>query len=436
MSSILSTISGQFGKAWLLGALLPAALFTVLWLLCVQPLLPAGWQVAGPTDLDSGNVLVVVLATVLLSGLLFHLNIPLIRMYEGYPWRDGPIGRWRTAHYARQLAATEARWRGMRTLLRAMPAGAEASQIRRWRDRLGIRRIQDFPGEPQLALPTRLGNVIRAFEEYPRLEYGFDAIALWPHLLTVVDKESAAIVDDEKLGFDFMLNSSFLLAALALATLYAGLAQPFPLARWGWLPWQWLAQVALFAALAILFYRWAIHRAETWGAAVRATIETHRWDLLRKLGYQDGPVTRAAERDLWHYVSQQILRRDAPSGPAAQYVVRTFVQGVPRGIVLEVDRGIEPASLGGEPRVVLTVRNSDRRPARDVTVTDTLPDSVDYHAGSATDGARPVRASGSNPYRFFVGDLDPGCERQVTYLLVPRNCESAIEPQPDALPPT
>ena len=439
MTSLLSTISGQFGKAWILGALLPAALFVVLGLVFVQPMLPIAWQVAGSlSELDTTRMLAVSFVTLLLSGLLFHLNIPLIRFYEGYSWQEGWFGQWRIRHYEKRFDAIQARWRGMRTLLRAMAdkSSEDYVEIRDWRDRIGVRRNRALPGEKHLVLPTRLGNVIRSFEEYPRMQYGIDAIALWPHLLQVIDKDRAAGIEEEKIGVDFMLNTSFLLTVLAAATLYAGLANQLTQAVQTKTLWPWLMQLAVFVSLAYGFYLGAINRAEGWGDAVRAAFEANRWTLLRQLGYLEGPATLEAERDLWTYISQQILRREDPSGPAAAYSVRTFVQGAPRGITLQLLRSVEPAKPGQGPRIVLHVSNADKRAATNVTVTDTVPEGFTLKCGSADAGRRQVTVLGTNPYRFTFtdGSIAAGEHLSLSYEVVKQDSLNsvAVEDAPSA----
>jgi hypothetical protein len=441
MTSILSTVSGQFGKAWILGALLPAALFVTLGLVFVQPLLPIAWQVVGsPSELDTTRVLAVSFVTLLLSGLLFHLNIPILRFYEGYPWQEGWLGQWRTRHYEQRFDATDARWRGMRTLLRAMPdsQSADFTQIYEWWSWIGYRQNRELPGDRGLVLPTRFGNVMRSFEDYPRVQYGIDAIALWPHLFEVIDTDQAALIEDEKIGVDFMLNSSFLMSVLAVATLIAGLADPFPLAGWQRVPWQWLVQVTVFAGLGYLFYLVAINRAEGWGTSVRAAFDLNRSALLQRLGYQEGPTTPEVEKLLWERISQGILRRQNPggtsvrtSGPAAAYQLRTFVQGVPPGIGLDLWRGVDPETIeNGTPlgrRVVVSVRNADKRKASKVVVTDTLPEGFDLRAnsakvevmaGSADAQSGQVTVLGTNPYQFEIGDFDPGQQKCLSYEIV------------------
>jgi len=85
----------------------------------------------------------------------------------------------------------------------------------------------ELPSDTSLLLPTRLGNVIRSFEEYPDRQYGIGAITLWPRLIAKIDKEYAAMMDDSKTSFDFMLNISLLSAFSALVITVVGLSR-FP----------------------------------------------------------------------------------------------------------------------------------------------------------------------------------------------------------------
>ena len=45
--------------------------------------------------------------------------------------------------------------------------------------------VENFPDDIEWVLPTRLDNLIRAFEVYPRVVYGLDSIPAWPRLQAV-----------------------------------------------------------------------------------------------------------------------------------------------------------------------------------------------------------------------------------------------------------
>lgn len=378
MATILSSISGQFGKQLILGAFLPVTLFVIIGLICLTPFFPSA--VPGLHSLETldpqWQVAVVTLVIIVLSSLLYNLNTSIIRIYEGYPWRDTWFGRWRTHHYDAQLDSATARWTGMRTLLRAMDgvvarargsnaadAAAAATAITnavaawtgmgelrgtlsqaqepapdpppnvlgldlaRWntvhariaraRSRIGMRIYGSFPASG-FVMPTRLGNVIRCFESYSLRMYGIESITLWPRLIAKIDATYASSIDDAKTPFDFMLNSSVLSAVLAFLLLLAGLLDPTPLTS-GTAVVVWLVQVGTLAVLGIAFYAWSIPRAAAWGEVVKGAFDLYRWQLLAQLGYTNTPTTAAAEQALWDDISQHMIAPDVSIGPKPGY---------------------------------------------------------------------------------------------------------------------
>ena len=89
MNSLLSAISGKFSQSLVLGTFLPVVLFLIIGLLTVQPLLPHGLPVIRTFEqLDrQWEVVALSFLAILLSGFLYNLNIPILRFYEGYPWK-------------------------------------------------------------------------------------------------------------------------------------------------------------------------------------------------------------------------------------------------------------------------------------------------------------------------------------------------------------
>jgi len=284
---------------------------------------------------------------------------------------------------------------------------------------------RQFPNAPAFALPTRLGNTIRSFEIYPDVQYGMDAITLWPRLLGVLDKEYAAAVDESKASFDFTLNCAALSAATSAIILLAGLLWPIPLA----IPGRsavWLTEVVVFAALSHWFYLLSINRAAAWGEMVKGAFDLYRGALLRQLGYQQTPVTRAEEIRLWDLVSRQILYGSSPRAQTPAYVPDTVsAGGEPPYLPLEVGRGVTRTATGEEIIVTLRVTNIDSkgRTATNVQVTDQLPEGFDYGWDTAEIDGRKAKVpmSGANPHVFTVGDVAPLHPVELTYRAVARS---------------
>jgi len=71
--------------------------------------------------------------------------------------------------------------------------------------------VTSFPDDEVWILASVFGNTIRAFEVYPRVMYGFEAISGWPHLQAVIPKDYRDLIDGAKAHLDFWVNLWFLL---------------------------------------------------------------------------------------------------------------------------------------------------------------------------------------------------------------------------------
>ncbi|MDX1999378.1 MAG: hypothetical protein SF066_16790 [Thermoanaerobaculia bacterium] len=309
MGSLLATITGQFGKPLILGTMLPVVLALIVFASIVAPRLgvegPLGPWGKGPEGwaLDFG------FATLFLVGLLYSLNAQVQRLFEGYPWRSSLLGRWCTARFQAELDDLRTRRRHL-IALKESPGLDPVLQAK-----IGSRLARlteylrsEFPQRSSV-LPTRLGNIVRAAENYPRDEYGISSIPAWPRLVAVLPKEYASQMDDGKVTLDFFLNSSLLSAVSALVLLFFAL----PEAGAGLGAFVgWLAEVAGASFASVLFYRFALSPAKHWGGLFKGAFDLYRWLLLKQLGYQHLPidVDRFAERDLWKGISKQFLFGD------------------------------------------------------------------------------------------------------------------------------
>jgi hypothetical protein len=473
MTSLLSSISGFFSKSLILGTFLPVVVFITFSILFVIPLLPADITVLKPLELleTQWKVIAISFATILLAGLIYNLNIPLIRLYEGYPWKDTWFGRLRTRHYVARFEAMLSRQRGMRTLqrqmkqlnendafidavIRQLPAvspnpaflepedqacsaiwDAAPNQNRdRWKhiqsliktrwETTSYMLLKEYPGSSSLILPTRLGNVIRSFEYYPDREYGIDAVTIWPRLIAKVNKDYAALVDDSKTPFDFMLNGSALSACLALLILIAGLLYGAPLTSQASLI-SWLAEILIFIVLASLLYFQSISRAVNWGDMVKGAFDLYRGELLSQLGFEQKLKTKKGERQLWEKISVQMIYGDSPQGPRTDYTAESlpvepaiFARGNPPNVEMEVSRGIESRLADVAVVVAVHVKNIDAqgRVAQQVVLTESLPPDLEYEWGSAHLNGMPLpQVVGINPYRFNLGDISAGNHVLLTY---------------------
>ena len=202
MTNIFTAISGQFSKSLILGAFFPVTVFVLLVLCLLPALVPASGSFFAPlSGLDpQWKVFAVTLAILLLSGLLFNLNTALIRLYEGYPWKDSRFGKKRTAHTGNPCACWDGSTLGPTDVVKDMKRPQQAKERAMISGQLieigsAIKTI--FLLNP-LCCPPVLETSFEASENYPRLQYGMSAVPLWPRLTAVIPKDYAVTIDDSK----------------------------------------------------------------------------------------------------------------------------------------------------------------------------------------------------------------------------------------------
>lgn len=475
MTSILSSISGYFSRSLILGTFLPVTIFVVLSLLLV-PVLPAGLSLSALlAGLDTAKIVGISFLTVVLSGLLYNMNIPILRLYEGYPWRRSWIGSWLTRRHIAKFEAAQLRLESLRAVLRKMEAvdkdlatnfdlikevlenwsslgsplrradmkdrawyaswygsqpDSQLNQIRdQWqalstdlRSEFSTYRIQikhAYPDKRGLILPTRLGNVIRSFEYYSDREYGIDSIEIWPRLVSVIPTDYAVTIDDTKTTFDFMMNCSLLSAVLATALLILGIVYPASLLSSGVL--YWFLKIGGLIGLSYFFYLLSINRADSWGLLIKSAFDLYRWDLLTKLGYKQKLDTREEEREHWGEVSRQAIFGDRFDKNLKGYAAPSRSYPSAQPAQTQITRGVKRDEKTGVTTIYLRVKNPNANaPITGVTVTDSLSDEFDYEWDSAKINGNQVNVSGTNPYEFALGDIAQGAETVLTYQAVPK----------------
>ncbi|HSS77986.1 MAG TPA: hypothetical protein VLV54_14745 [Thermoanaerobaculia bacterium] len=322
MTSLLSALSGGFSKSLLLSTLLPVVVFVLLALVLVLPHVPGTVAfVHWAQGLDSEwKLAAVTLAVVLLTAVLHNLNGSIIRFYEGYPWCDSWLGRWRRRVHRRAMEGTRSQWQGLWTLLVTSEAGAHPDESKvtdHWND-LARTLNNEYPDELDAVLPTHLGNVIRSFESYPWRQYKMRAVTLWPRLAALLGDSYSGLIDDAKSSLDFMLNSSLLCGVLAGLIAAVHLVYPAGLATARVLV-PFAVELAALGGLCYFFYLAAIPRAGAWGVMVKGAFDLFRGKLLESLGYRFLPDSLEEERDLWEKISERLILSDLTIDPLPPY---------------------------------------------------------------------------------------------------------------------
>lgn len=242
-----------------------------------------------------GLLLLVTLAAYLLQA----FTRPLIRAYEGYwPWR--------------RIQALGIRWQARRwqSLRRTRDAAAQAGD-RRGYARAQARLYRDFPSREDRILPTRLGNVLRAAEDYSATRYGLDGVFWWPRLEPLLPEALLERLDAAFALLVALLNLATLsgLAALLLLGNLVGWARGWLPAKAEMAPLLWGGGAAGFLLAAFIIYRAAVAQARAYGELIRVAYDAHRFRILDAL-HIPRPANPAEEHALWRRLTNWLYQQD------------------------------------------------------------------------------------------------------------------------------
>jgi hypothetical protein len=315
-----SGVASRIGRHFDLVSMLPASLFVlyVAWLLG-----SGAWT--GPFDPRSG---VSAVSSVGIAGgaLLFTLALalavvvhPLLfgatQLLEGY-W-GGRLGlrlvEWRTGHHRRRAQALEKAtneyeeaWEkaalggyDRKTREKREAAGATAGDLARHyvdlpdgdalvpvylRYVATQRALRDYPTDFHRIMPTRLGNVLRRFEDQAGSQYGLQAIPIAPRLSSVAAADNRNYLEDagQQLDLAVRVCSLSLVATVLTAVLLAddGL---------------WVLLAFLPYASAYFGYRGAVAAGRSQGVAFATVLDLERFTLYERL-HLEPPADTVAER--------------------------------------------------------------------------------------------------------------------------------------------
>jgi hypothetical protein len=146
------------------------------------------------------------------------------------------------------------------------------------------RALMSYPEKRSRVMPTRLGNVLRRYEDAAGAQYGLDAITTAPHLALVARPEHIGYLHDAREQLDLAVRLCMLsLIATVLAFMFLVGDD------------LWLLIAALPYGLAYLSYRGAVLAAHEYGTALATLIDLDRFRLYSELHLRM-PVDTAAER--------------------------------------------------------------------------------------------------------------------------------------------
>jgi hypothetical protein len=265
--TIFEKFSGLLDQRFVLSVWIPSLFFWTALLGLVMgwagPSVMLAWWTQQPVEMQVALVLLLFAWITFFARLLLSVLGSLVRIYEGY-WKNpllvrdlpvvGNFKKRRQRHYAAKIVS--------------LNQNKEAAEI-----------YKRFPPVTRLdeVMPTRMGNILKNGELYPKIIYDMNAVLIWPRLYSVLPETFVANFGSAASELELMLVISALGAAFGLAGGLIAVAL---------LPW-WVAPVCILsgALVAWLGYEGAVRSALSYNMLVKAAFDLHRGTLLKTIGW-------------------------------------------------------------------------------------------------------------------------------------------------------
>jgi hypothetical protein len=295
-----------------LTTVVPAGLFVFINIYIMLP------QLITDFDPESSSILTIAVGlTLMLSYTLYAFNFPLTRLLEGYKLRNIDWIQWllqkqrdRFENILEKRKVLETELSHFENRLGFKPETnlqkLTKADARYFEYLIGLWATAEreldrhYPSTYHSVLPTRLGNTIAAFEDYPS-RYGINSIALWPRIMPVLrETKYIDFVTQEKSVFDFLLNMLFIVVVLGFELVYFNLFL-------GNIVTAFVIGASSFVT-SIVLYNGLIIAARQWGTTVRVAFDLYRHHLHERLELRPTD-TFAEEYRQWQDVSRFLLYR-------------------------------------------------------------------------------------------------------------------------------
>lgn len=129
-----------------------------------------------------------------------------------------------------------------------------------------------FPVDMPRLMPTRLGNVLRRFEDQAGAAYELPAVTVIPHLALVAPPEHVAYLEEQRIQLDAAIRLA-LVALVAAAFSFVFL----------WSDGLWLLVALGCYGFAYAAYRGTVVTAREYGVALTVIMDLNRFALYERL---------------------------------------------------------------------------------------------------------------------------------------------------------
>jgi len=211
-----------------LGVKLPVFMRIILpGLLATAVLYPAVAWILGylPSDPDRlwQRIAAYAVLTFLLGALISTTNSEIYKIYEGRIFWPSRLFMWARR---RQQARVD---KLLATAKLARSQGRDTRYNELWY------RLRVYPingkGQPEASHPTRIGNILAGYEQYPNTRYGMRSVFYWPRIWLQIEKDAKEEIDSQWCAADGFLTLSAIGYAGGVVWLLQALAAAFGIGR-------------------------------------------------------------------------------------------------------------------------------------------------------------------------------------------------------------
>jgi hypothetical protein len=134
-----------------------------------------------------------------------------------------------------------------------------------------LKRILYYPDYERI-LPTGLGNILRAAEDFVKTKYGLDAIITWTRLYILLPDSVKTLLNDQRMKLDMSTRLSFifLLSTIISSIFFVKISLLS------------LIPIATFILL-VISYQGSKQVAYGYGQLIHTAYDLYRFDLLKQL---------------------------------------------------------------------------------------------------------------------------------------------------------
>lgn len=309
LDSFWAGLGGKLSDRWAAILFTPAFAFwagawiTWLWHTHRHQISHGGWAAAvnqglspltGLPVLAQGAVLAGLLLGVTVSALLVqNLTLPVLHLLQGYwpgwlTWIREPLTRHRTS----QIGTLRER---LRKLEARRPDTLEPRTMAKYL-RLD-RKCQRVPLASSQHMPTRLGNILQAFEGRPDVRYGLNTELCWPRLWMLLPDGAKQEITEARSRLSFAVQVWIWGALFTVWT------------AWAW----WALPVGILTA--VLAYLRMLAVAAVYGELLQSCFDVHRHLLYTALRWPL-PATPAEEHQRGTELTIYLRRGSTAGKPA------------------------------------------------------------------------------------------------------------------------